>query len=78
LNGKRPIVFAVLEDDTEAVRLLLVAGVERQDALQALNVVAERGIERSGVRAMLETLELQDVLAGAERRGMRARVRARL
>jgi len=71
-------VFAVLEDDTEAVRLLLVAGVERQDALQALNVVAERGIERSGVRAMLETLELQDVLAGAERRGMRARVRARL
>ena len=61
--GQRPAVFAVLEDDVIALRILLDAGAPRRDALGVLNVVEDQGIERERIRWCLETPELDAVVA---------------
>lgn len=63
VTGQRPAVFAVLEDDVIALRILLDAGAPRRDALGVLNVVEDQGIERERIRWCLETPELDAVVA---------------
>lgn len=78
--GMPPVAFAVMEDDVQALRLLLDRGASRKDALGVLGTAERQGIDLDGVHWLLESLELTDAVDEARpvRSTARATARARL
>ncbi|MCA8448966.1 hypothetical protein [Burkholderia vietnamiensis] len=74
--GMPPVAFAVMEDDVQALRLLLARGASRKDALGVLGTAERQGIVLARVHGLLESLELTDAID--EARPVRSTARARL
>lgn len=67
MTGQKPIVWAVMEDDVIALRMLLAAGASKREAVCALYAVEKQGNERERVHWVLDSEEVHEAAEEAGR-----------